>query len=141
MLLLESVESIGVRLVSLRSYVEDYNGSGLPYVGRIFLARHDDVHFDEETLAAAFYQYAVDLLGYPYDRDEIVSIATRIAGSRFGRPEHEANPEDRAFICSEYVAHCFAQIGLVIPYDRRGFIAPSDFAACPSIKILWEIAL
>jgi hypothetical protein len=42
-------------------------------------------------------------------------------------------------ICSEFVHRLYAQVGLAIPYDPRGFIAPKDFAACPDIAVLWEI--
>ena len=77
-------------------------------------------------------------VGYPYDRDEIIKIAARVAGSTFGM-EYEKGRQNKAFICSEYVQKCYEQIGIVIPYDSRGFIAPADFAACSNIKVLWEI--
>lgn len=35
---------------------------------------------------------------------------------------------DKEFICSEYVALCYETLGLNIPWDHRGFIAPADFA-------------
>lgn len=141
MILMESVEDIGVRAVSLRTYVQDYNGSGKSYGGRMFIGRHADVNLDDEhpDKSLQFFQGALDLLGYPYDRDEIISIAARVAGSRLGR-EYDEIRQNRAFICSEFVHTCFARIGVDIPYDRRGFIAPADFAACPSITVLWEIA-
>ena len=41
-MVLESVEPIGVRTVPLRKYVEDYDNRGNPYPGRLAVARHDD---------------------------------------------------------------------------------------------------
>src|SRR4051812_34187308 len=41
-MVLESVESIGVRTVPLSSYVRDYNGCGKGYAGDLAVARHDD---------------------------------------------------------------------------------------------------
>lgn len=138
MILLESVESIGVRAVSLRSYIANYNGTGQPYGGRMFIARHANVHVDQLDVMRVFFQSGLDLLGHPYDRDQIVRIAARIASYASGRQYNEIRP-DNEFICSEYVQHCFRQIGIEIPCNTLGFCAPADFATCPEIEILWEI--
>jgi hypothetical protein len=42
-LVLESVESIGVRAVILSSYIQNYNGTDRGYPGKILIARHADV--------------------------------------------------------------------------------------------------
>src|SRR6476620_5081664 len=39
-LVLESVESIGVRAIRVSHYVDDYNHTGQPYPGSIYFARH-----------------------------------------------------------------------------------------------------
>src|ERR1700704_554485 len=43
LIVLESVESLGVRACVLRAYAQDYNGTGRPYPGRVFVARHADI--------------------------------------------------------------------------------------------------
>src|SRR5437867_8122662 len=45
-MVLESVESIGVRAVPLSNYVNDYNATRKGYPGRLMLARHHDVRQD-----------------------------------------------------------------------------------------------
>jgi len=131
---LESVENIGVRTVPLSSYLRNYNGTGQPYPGKLVLARHQD--FPESGIKTIS-QYAVDLLGHPYNSDEIARIAARISMSAVGLGGDFRNSEeariDREFICSEYVYICFKSIGISVSYDPRGFIAPKDFADCPRV--------
>ncbi len=43
------------------------------------------------------------------------------------------------FICSEYVAKCYAKAGLKIPWDGLGFIAPGDFALAPDVQAVAQI--
>lgn len=133
-MVLESVESIGVRAVALSSYVSDYNGSGRGYEGRILLARHADVRQENMiNLSKA----AVDLLGYPYDTQEVLRIAARISLNTMGFNQNEkpASPQ-REYICSEYASICFQSIGVKIDYNSLGFIAPEDFARCPKVSAL-----
>lgn len=131
-MVLESVESIGVRTIPLSSYVCDYNASGKGYPGRLMLARHHDVKQEKITNLS---RSAVDLLGYPYGTEEIVRIAARISLHSLGFPgDHQDAAERREFICSEYTHACFKSIGVAIEYNPMGFIAPADFARCPRIS-------
>lgn len=131
-MVLESVESIGVRTVPLSNYVRDYNASGRGYDGHLMLARHEDVR--EENIVRLS-RSAVDLLGYPYRTEEIVHIAARLGLQKLGLPAHEADPEkQRAFICSEYAYTCFKSIGVKVEYNTVGFIAPHDFANSAKVK-------
>ena len=60
-MVLESVESIGVRTVSLSKYLYDYDSRGNPYPGRITVARHRG--FSKTANAKRLYrfdQFAVD---------------------------------------------------------------------------------
>ncbi len=43
------------------------------------------------------------------------------------------------YICSEYVAKCFAKAGLKIPWDGLGFVAPGDFALAPDVSAVAQI--
>jgi hypothetical protein len=131
-MVLESVESIGVRTVPLSNYIRDYNATGRGYDGHLMLARHEDVR--EENIIKLS-RSAVDLLGYPYRTEEIVHIAARLGMHTLGLPGQEADSEkQRAFICSEYAYTCFKSIGVKIEYNTVGFIAPSDFAKSTKVK-------
>lgn len=137
-MVLESVESIGVRTVPLSSYIKNYNGTGKGYPGQLLLARHqqfksaDISHLSKE---------AVNFLGYPYDTQEILRIAARIGMKAFGLdPQDPDVIKGREFICSEYAYECFHSIGITIPYDPAGFIAPADFAKDPAIEPVFRLA-
>ena len=139
LMVLESVESVGVRTVPLRKYLEDYNSQGDPYSGGLAIARHRDFASSaNEDALRAFGQFAVHLLGYPYDKDEIVRIAARIASShiQFGKADRKALKRDREFICSEYVWECYNALGIEIDYDKRGFVAPADFANQKAVSLV-----
>ncbi len=132
-MVLESVEPIGVRTVPLSHYVRDYKGNGEGYPGRLLLARHRDLALLPQRKLHTMSQFAVDLFGYPYDKDEIVRIAARIGKSLFGFTDNEVK-RDREYICSEYVWECYKKLGIRIEYDKRGFIAPKDFARNRDVK-------
>jgi hypothetical protein len=138
--LIESVESIGVRIVPLGSYVFAYNGTEHGYKGRLFLARHADfMRVDTERLTH-FSQNSIDLLGYPYDPQTILSIAARVVAGKLGMAPRPFI-RNKAYICSELVWEMFHSIGIDIPYASENFIAPADFASCRDITFLWEIAV
>ena len=135
-MVLESVESIGVRTIPLSNYVRDYNASGKGYPGRLMLARHHDV---KEENIPKLSRSAVDFLGYPYRTEEIVHIAARLSLNALGFPPHSIDDKQRAFICSEYAQTCFNSIGVEIGHNKIGFIAPSDFATHPHVTPLCYI--
>lgn len=123
LMVLESVESYGVRSVPLSNYVKDYCGTGVGYPGKLLIARHKQLA--DRQLTVEFMQFSVDLFGYPYDKDEIVRIAADIAT---GGILLEGKFADlRQFICSEYVATCYQKIGITIR-RKGGYVAPADFA-------------
>lgn len=132
-LVLESVESIGVRAVALSSYVNDYNGTGRGYEGEVLLARHADV---KQANIVNLSKAAIDLLGYPYDTQEVLRIAARISMKTIGISRSEHGAPAREFICSEYAYICFKSIGVEIDYNPLGFISPEDFARNPKISAL-----
>jgi len=133
-MVLESVESIGVRTVPLSNYVFDYNGTGTGYDGRLMLARHRD--FQAKNISDLS-KKAVDLLGYPYHTEEIIRIAARISMNSVGIKDQEQDaPPSREFICSEYAYICFKSVGIKIDYSPLGFISPADFAHSPRVESL-----
>lgn len=138
LVVLESVESIGIRACTLGSYVADYNGSNLPYPGRLQIARHSQVDLQKSENLHKFSITALDLLGYPYGTKDIMDITMRIVGAKLGLGARPMRT-DKTYICSEFAALVYASIGIDIPFNRLHYIAPRDFAACAEVNILWEI--
>ncbi|KTD67043.1 MULTISPECIES: YiiX/YebB-like N1pC/P60 family cysteine hydrolase [Legionella] len=137
-MVMESVETIGVRTVPLSSYVRNYNGSGQGYPGRLMIAHYQNFPIDA---FANLSKQAVDLLGYPYNTEEILKIAARIGMDAFGFDKTSAEvTSPHAFICSEYVAICYKSAGITIDYNQEGFIAPADFARSPEVQPMSYIA-
>lgn len=137
LLVYESVETIGVRMVPLSFYTSNYDGKGKPYDGRILIARHRDFdHAHIKDLA----KNAVDLLGHQYDKREIAKITMRIALSKFIEGSECRYPEhDNAYICSEYAYECYKSIGIYIEHDCRGFVTPSDFAKTDEVNSVFGL--
>ncbi len=136
----EAVQQIGVRTVPLQSFIRQSSTGQKPYPGKIILARHEDFaaahgkHTSDE--ARRFADFAIDRFGDRFAPGEIFKIALRVALGRFDRRMPKfMGPKDE-FICSEYVAKCFERVGITIPWDGRGFIAPADFANDPKIKAI-----
>lgn len=115
-LLLESVEDMGVRFAPLSKYLRDYE-NGKPYKGRAVLARCEDV---TPEIVKTLSTFGIDELTQPYDKDEITKIMARITLG-IGKKER-----DREYICSELVYECFAHAGKVFAYNPKGFISPED---------------
>lgn len=136
---LESIESAGVRAIPLSRYLTDYDGGGKPYNGGVILARHQQFEtWVNPAKLKKFGQFAVDQFGYHYDRDEIAKIAARIAAGklRFSSHERRALKRDKEYICSEYVWECFHAINIPIRYNRGGYVTPADFAKNPHMELL-----
>ena len=136
-MVLESLEPIGVRTVPLRKCMEDYDSHRNPYPGRLAVARHADFagRADQDALRRLG-KFAVDLFGYPDDKDEVAKIAARIVASKIGftRRVRQEVKRAREYICAEYVWECYKSLGIHIEYDRRGFIAPADFARARGVQ-------
>ncbi|MCK4958558.1 MAG: hypothetical protein KAT00_04150, partial [Planctomycetes bacterium] len=127
-MVLESVESVGVRTIPLSRYVRDYSGQNEGgYPGRLLLGRHKSFSMVSKPEMTKMSQFAVDLFGYPYDRDEILRIGARICKNLLGFREDEVQRE-REYICSEYVWECYNSLNIRVDHDTGGFIAPRDFA-------------
>lgn len=141
-MLLESVEPIGVRTVRLSKYLRDYDSKGHAYPGGLAVIRHKQ--FDATVNQAGLKvlaKYAVDQFGYPYDKDEIAKIAARILKGKlpYGPKELEKIKPDREFICSEYVDRCYQQVGLEVKWNKLGFVAPADFAKDKNFSLIGVI--
>jgi hypothetical protein len=78
--------------------------------------------------------YAIDCMGDPFSAAEIAKIGMRIAFARTQQPMPESLKAKDEFICSEYVDRCYRKVGIEIPWDRKGFIAPADIANDPRVS-------
>jgi len=136
----ESVQKIGVRTVPLATFVSQSSTGQKPYPGKIILARHDEYADKGGKHGSAAMKrladFAVDRFGDPFAPGEIIKIGLRIiAGSLNREMPKSLGPKDE-FICSEYVAKCFDAVGIKVPWDGLGFIAPSDFAKDPNVRAI-----
>ncbi|HKQ46955.1 MAG TPA: YiiX/YebB-like N1pC/P60 family cysteine hydrolase [Phycisphaerae bacterium] len=127
-LLLESVEDMGVRFAPLSKYLDDYEDAR-PYRGEMVVARVSALKQSDVPKIAEF---GVDELTRPYDKDEIAKIIARIALG-LGRKER-----DREYICSELVFECFAHAGMGFAYNPKGFISPEDVWTDPQVLVRFE---
>ena len=65
-------------------------------------------------------------------------IASRIVAGflPFSKAEKRALKHGREYICSEYVFECYKTLGIEIEHDRRGFVAPADFARATDVELV-----
>jgi len=129
MLLLESVENMGVRFAPLSKYLNDYENRK-PYKGRVVLGRCSDV---DQDIVNGLAKFGIDELTRPYDKDEIGNILARITLG-IGKKER-----DRDYICSELVYECFASVGREFGYDTRGFISPENIWVDNKVSLVGRI--
>ena len=134
---LESVHTIGVRAVPLATFIKRTSSGVQPYPGKIVLARHMDfqarIKADPDAMRRMG-DFAVDRFGDPFAGGEILKIGARVLLGRTGIKTPKRLAAHDEFICSEYVAKCLEKVGIDIPWDGRGFIAPGDFALDPKVK-------
>jgi hypothetical protein len=139
-IVIESVEKIGVRAVALSEFCSRDSEGTSPYPGKIVLARHPA--FKAMTKVKPMAKFAFDHLGCSFAPGEIAKIGFRIAEAKFMGEHHEMPkiliPQDE-FICSEFVAAAFQAAKVKIPWDGMGFIAPSDFANDPKVEAIAQM--
>lgn len=128
-LLLESVEDMGVRFAPLSKYTNNYE-NGKPYKGRVVLARCQSVTSDT---IAGLSTFGIDELTQPYDKDEIAKILARII---LGKGKKK---RDREYICSELVYECFSRAEIEFEYNKKGFISPEDIWKDNRISLIGRI--
>lgn len=135
-LVVESVEDDGIRVVPLSHYLYNYENSKEKYNGEMYVARHEVVGspgFNKEKIKTMCGK-AIDLLNRNYDKDEIAKIVARIS---LGIGRHK---DDYEYMCSEFVDECFKQMEIELSRDSMGFIFPEHIAADPNVKPLFEIS-
>ncbi len=133
-LILESIENVGIRAVAAGSRLNGTPAAPRPYDGHLVVARHGGL---PQPLPAGravdMTRFGIDHLGYPYSPGELVKIASRITLGILGISLPGELEPTKAYICSEFVAKCFDAVGIDLAPDRRGFMAPADIAADPNV--------
>jgi hypothetical protein len=139
-MVLESVAKLGVRTVPVSSFISQTSSGRKPFPGRILLARHSAFATSvQRPDIVRMADFAVDRFGAPFATKEIIKIGLRVAMGFFAVKMPAMLVSDDEFICSEYAERCYEQVGVRIPWDGLGFIAPSDFAAAPEVEALAQI--
>lgn len=144
LMLLESVETDGVRVVPVSQYLVNYENSGKPYNGRVYLARERRLHMalasrgaaggrESNSMVLELLREAATLLNKKFSFRDVLIFFWQ---GNTGRERHE---DDDQFLCSEFVAKCFERIGITYPDDGRGFIAPEHIAMSEDVEGLVEI--
>lgn len=138
LMLLESVESDGVRIVPVSQYLKNYENSNQPYKGRVYLARDSRLYQTHESLrnpqVDSLLSQAATLLNTKFGFWDVVVFFWKGAT---GWGTYQVNDY---FLCSEFVAKCFELIGLQTPaHDGSGFVTPEDIASAASVTALCEI--
>lgn len=145
LMLLESVESDGVRIVPLSHYISNYENSGKPYDGQIYIARHREIHREPEhsdtkpcdivnALVSMMLRKASTLLNKEFSIGDFLAFFWR---ATTGHGEYDENDH---YLCSEFVAECFkGGAGIVFKGDGAGFIAPEHIAMADEVDALIEI--
>jgi hypothetical protein len=139
-IVLECVDKIGVRAVPLSAFIAQTSSGRKPYPGKILLARHAGLE-KKRTPAhlKKIYKFALDRCGDRFAPGEILKIGMRALVGRLDRKMPKALGPHDEYICSEYVALCFEQVGIEIEWDKKGFIAPADFALDPKVKAVAQM--
>lgn len=126
-LVLECVQRMGVRAVSLSDFVARTSSGVRPYPGRIVQARHQDLLSGAgQSRMADMAKFAFTRPGDKFAKWETVKIGLRIALGRLNAAMPSLLVADDEYTCSEYIAKCYESIGLPIAWNGQGFITPAD---------------
>lgn len=141
-IVIESVEKIGVRAVTLSDFCSRNSGGTSPYPGKILLARHSAFAKGAEgRKLKPMARFAFDSLGDSFAPHEITKIGLRIVAAKVmgkRRTPRMLIPDDE-YICSEFVARAFEAAKIKVPWDGLGFIAPRDFALDPKVVAIAQV--
>ncbi len=140
MLLLESVDTYGVRAMPLSNKINGSLANPKPYPGKLLLARHKAFPNPADPQALkTMTGFAIDRWGFPYSPAELARVAARIADGMAGIKVRGLLDPTNAYICSEYVAKCYEAVGITLAPDSNGYIAPADIANDPNIEAVCAV--
>lgn len=129
-LVLEAEPYIGIRLIPLSKYLNDYKGKKRPYKGQVVIAKlNTDIPKNNLNKGISF---GLDELTRPYDNFEIIRIMMRIL---FHISRREKN---RNYICSELVRDIMAKSGVIMQYSDT-YISPDNIWSDDRIEMKYRI--
>lgn len=129
-LVLEAEPAVGIRLIPLSKYLNDYKDKRRPYKGQIAIAKLNiDLEKDKLNRGISF---GLDELARPYDNFEIVRIMMRIL---FHISKREKN---RNYICSELVRDVLAKAGIIMQY-KDTYISPDNIWTDERVQLRYRI--
>lgn len=139
-LLLESVDKYGVRVMPVSTRINGSAAFPRRHPGKLLVLRHPDFPLAPHGAEVRpMTKFALDRLGYPYSTEELLAISLRIAAGVAGETLPGRLDPKNHYICSEYVAKCFAEIGIDLAPNKEGFIAPADIADDPKVEALFSL--
>jgi hypothetical protein len=134
-LLLESVDTYGVRLLALSNRINGSSAAPAPYPGKLLLLRHSEFPDPPDPAKIGLMtRFAIDRLGYPYSTGDLIKIGMRIAAGLADQTLPGNLEPVNSYVCSEYVAKCYDAMGIDLAPDKEGFIAPADIADDPNVE-------
>jgi hypothetical protein len=131
-LLLESIEDDGIHALPFSQYLNNYDNSGKPYDGRLFIGRYNPL---APTDKAKILDRSVDYLNKKYDDETYLKLISRLI-----LPLAKYT-DNGTYTCSEYIGICYNAAGIEFNTNSGGFIFPEHIAADEHITPLWEIEL
>lgn len=139
-LVLESHEHHGVRVLPLSRFVRSYDGLDQGYAGRLALARHR--RFQECANAdslQAMANFAWGSLGRPADPLQTERLLARLMSGRIGLHPKETKSHGE-WLSSEFVAGCYGQLGLHLPcLIDESTTTPADITRDSNLLWLCEL--
>jgi Permuted papain-like amidase enzyme, YaeF/YiiX, C92 family len=129
-LVLEAEPAVGIRLIPLSKYLNDYKDKRRPYKGQIAIASLN-IDLEKEKLNRGI-SFGLDELARPYDNFEIVRIMMRIL---FHISKREKN---RNYICSELVRDVLAKAGIIMQY-KDTYISPDNIWTDERVQLRYRI--
>jgi Permuted papain-like amidase enzyme, YaeF/YiiX, C92 family len=129
-LVLEAEPYIGIRLIPLSKYLNDYKGTEKPYRGQVVLARLNEL-ISKENLNRGI-SFGLDELTRPYDNWEIIRIMIRIL---FKITKRQTN---RNYICSELVRDMLSEASIEMPYYDT-YISPDNIWTDKRVEMMCRV--
>lgn len=130
LMVMESVESRGVQIVPLSSYVNNYLGSGKRYDGDLLIARHSEFN---DNMVHKISHHAIDMVTCNYNWSAIAKITARLIFNRNSKKCELPKKDQKEYICSEYAYECYRSVGININASC-GYVTPADFATDKKIN-------
>jgi hypothetical protein len=143
-IVIESVESKGVRVVGLSKYLNNYDDKGNPYKGEIYVLRHKDFDDTLKTNPEKLEEmltFAIDSMGYPYSTKQIIKLAYRLIFKK--AISKLLSGERKEWICSVFVGDLYGVFGLIIPQVQQGigasYLIPGDYAVGENFEMIGRL--